>query len=150
VDKQDLRTSLVAIALEWERRYGVAPAITSAVSEFDAACLVGHTPDSYALDCVGRTAVTRGFDFTFGGLRYQVKACRPSGKPGSDVWNAGKARNYDWDRLVWILYDHEYRLLEAWEWPVDQYRAAFERAKGVTPAQMRSEPALSLAGRRTA
>jgi len=42
-----LRDSLVAVTLEWERVFGVAPSITSAVSEYDAACLVGHTDESY-------------------------------------------------------------------------------------------------------
>src|SRR5437762_9130238 len=53
----DLRNTLIDLVLEWERRYGVAPFITSSISEFDAARLIGHTPDSLALDCIGRTAV---------------------------------------------------------------------------------------------
>jgi len=80
-----LRTRLVEVALAWERRFGVAPAITSAVSEYDAAMLVGHSDDTFSADCVGRTAVSRGADFTHRGVRYQVKANRPSGKPGSFV-----------------------------------------------------------------
>jgi hypothetical protein len=68
----ELRNALIDLVLEWERRYGVAPCITGAISEFDAARLVGHTPESLALDCVGRTAVTRGTDFCHNGLRYQV------------------------------------------------------------------------------
>jgi hypothetical protein len=59
----ELRAALVAIGLEWERRYGVAPAMTSAISEYDAARLVGHSAESLALDCLGRTAVARGLDF---------------------------------------------------------------------------------------
>src|SRR5438477_6352818 len=96
-----LRAALVALVLEWERRYGVAPFITTAVSEYDAARLVGHTPESLGLDCEGRTAVTRGTDFCRNGVRYQVKACRPSGKPGSFITWVPKATNYDWDRLIW-------------------------------------------------
>ncbi|MCZ6610387.1 MAG: hypothetical protein O7A66_10335, partial [Alphaproteobacteria bacterium] len=69
---EQLREALVAVALEWERRYGVAPAITSAISEHDAALLVGHTPASFQAQTEGRTAVTRGSDFTHDGLRYQV------------------------------------------------------------------------------
>ena len=78
-DALQLRRTLVNTVLEWERRYGVAPAITSAISEYDAALLVGHSPESFGRVCVGRTAVTRGADFCFDGLRYQVKANRPSG-----------------------------------------------------------------------
>ena len=79
VSADALRSALVSTVLEWERRYGVAPSITSAVSEYDAARLVGHTPESFSMDCVGRTAVTRGTDFCHAGLRYQVKACRQAG-----------------------------------------------------------------------
>src|SRR2546423_4944138 len=100
-----LRDRLVAVTLEWESVFGVAPSITSAVSEYDAACLVGHTDESYGKVCAGRTAVTRGCDFTFNRLRYQVKANRPSGKPGSPVTKVSEAKNYNWDRLIWILYD---------------------------------------------
>ena len=53
---------------------------------------------------MGRTAVTRGTDFCCNGLRYQIKACRPSGKPGSFITWVPKATNYEWDRLVWLLY----------------------------------------------
>ncbi len=137
LNADELRRELVALALEWERRYGVSPAITSAVSEFDAARLVGHSANSFALDCEGRTAVTRGADFCHAGLRYQVKANRPSGKPGSPVTLVAKAKNYDWDRLIWLLYDREFQILEAWEWTVADYRAAFDTLRRLSPADMR-------------
>ena len=54
-----MRQKLVDLALEWERTYGVLPAITCAVSELDAAILVGCS-----LSSDGRSAVTRGADFT--------------------------------------------------------------------------------------
>lgn len=133
----ELRQNLVALTLEWERRYAVSPAITGAISEFDAACLVGHSPDSFGLDCIGRTSVTRGVDFCYGGLRYQVKANRPSGKPGSPVTLVSKAKNYEWDRLIWMLYDPIFSLREAWEWTVDDYRAAFDVAPRLGPVHMR-------------
>lgn len=138
----DLRKTLVATALEWERRYGVAPAITSVVSEYDAALLVGHTPASFSIDCIGRTAVTRGTDFCLNGIRYQIKACRPSGKPGSFVTLVPKATNYDWDQLIWLLYDREYRILEAWEWSVHDYRIAFHEITRLSPKHMRQGKAL--------
>lgn len=110
--EDQIRGRLVATALEWESRFGVAPQITSAIAEYDAAQLVGHSDESYAADCVGRTAVTRGADFSCRGIRYQVKANRPSGKPGSPVTKVGKASNYEWDRLIWLLYDRFYVLQE--------------------------------------
>src|ERR1035438_1165072 len=36
----DIRTRLVNIALEWQECFGVAPSITSAIAEVDAACLL--------------------------------------------------------------------------------------------------------------
>ena len=43
----DLRRELVALALEWECRYGVSPSITGVVSEYDTARLIGHSPESF-------------------------------------------------------------------------------------------------------
>src|SRR5438034_5589766 len=123
-----LRQRLVTLALEWERTFGVAPSITSTIAELDAALLVGHTEQTYAKSCLtsGRTAVARGCDFVFSEIRYQVKANRPSGNPGSVVTLVANANNYDWDRLIWILYDKSYALLEAWEWDRDHYRHKFD------------------------
>ena len=114
-----------------------APAITGTISEYDATLLVGHTDESYCSNCAGRTAVARGCDFTWNGLGYQVKANRPSGKPGSFVTLVGKASNYEWDRLLWQLYDRFHILQEAGEWPVAEYRAAFDEKSRLSPADMR-------------
>lgn len=43
-----LRDELVRVSLEWQSRFGVAPSITSAGSEFDAARLVGMLEDEYS------------------------------------------------------------------------------------------------------
>lgn len=64
----------------------------------------------------GKTVVQRGHDFVFNGARYQVKANRPSGKPGSTVTLVSKVKNYDWDFLVWVHYDRLYEIQEAWQW----------------------------------
>lgn len=132
-----IRDRLVAVALEWERAFGVAPQITSAISEYDAARLVGHSDDSFSADCIGRTAVSRGADFAHGGLHYQVKANRPSGKPGSFVTKVAKASNYEWDRLIWLLYDRYYVLQEAWQWEASAYESAFHEQAHVRPPDMR-------------
>jgi hypothetical protein len=91
----DLRDKLVDLALTWERAFGNAPHITAALSEFDAARLMGCSLDEYAKCMQGVTAVRRGHDFEFNGKRYQVKANRPSGKPGSRVTLVPKAKNFD-------------------------------------------------------
>jgi hypothetical protein len=144
LESDGLRAALVAVAIEWERRYGVSPAITGAISEYDAARIVGHTAESFGLDCAGRTAVTRGSDFCHNNNRYQVKANRPSGKPGSFVTLVSRAKNYDWDRLIWLLYDRDFRIQEAWEWAVSDYQERFDRLSRLSPAHMRQGRRLPL------
>jgi hypothetical protein len=121
------------------------PFITSAISEFDAARMVGHTPESLTLECVGRTAVTLGTDFCHNGVRYQVKACRSSGKAGSFVTCVPKATNYDWDRLIWILYDRGFHVCEAWEWAEERYGSEFDAVKRLSPLHMRGGRSLHTA-----
>jgi G:T/U-mismatch repair DNA glycosylase len=108
-----LRTQLVEAALAWQKRNGIAPAITAALSEYDAALLLGMTDEDYSQCITGRTAVTQGADFVWRSRRYQTKANRPSGAPRSRVTLVPKANNYDWDFLIWILYDWMYAVQEA-------------------------------------
>jgi hypothetical protein len=137
---EDLRRSLIDLALTWESRYGVAPSIVSAISEYDAATkLVGMSDSDYShyMQKHNRTAVSSGHDFSYKDIRYQIKAHRPSGKPGSKITNAGKASNYNWDILIWIRYDKDYKIEEAWSWERDNYIEAFDSAKRISPADMR-------------
>ena len=123
---EQLRNKLVEIALQWQERYGVAPSITSTISEYDAAMLVGMSENEYSAYMKDKTAVNKGSDFVFNNTRYQVKANRPIGKKGSFVTMVPKAANYEWDRLIWILYDKNYVIQEAWEWGVEEYKDAFD------------------------
>ena len=134
---QNLRNQLVQVALEWQSRYGVAPQITPVVSEYDAAMLLGMPDEEYSSYMEDKTAVSKGKDFVYDGKRYQTKANRPSGKPGSKVTLVAKATNYDWDHLIWILYNKEYVLLEAWIWDVDEYRNQFDEKKRISPDDYR-------------
>ncbi|MCL5808486.1 MAG: hypothetical protein M1418_08090 [Deltaproteobacteria bacterium] len=133
----DLRGKLVAAALEWGNAFGNAPSITSALSEYDAAMLVGMTIEEYSASMKGMSAVKKGYDFKFKGARYQVKGNRPSGKPGSFVTLVPKANNYDWDFLVWILYNPSYEIQEAWLWEVSTYKASFDSIKRLSPSHYR-------------
>ncbi len=133
----NLRKKLVDIALEWQEKYGVAPSITSSISEYDAAMLVGCSDQEYSEYMQDKTAVSRGYDFIFEDKRYQVKANRPSGKPGSKITMTSRATNYDWDYLIWVLYDKNYNLLEAWQWDRERYIEHFELKKRLTPDDMR-------------
>ena len=132
-----LRDDLVRSALWWQRACGVAPHITSAISEFDASRLVGMPFLTYSAYMHDKTFVSPGSDFVFNKVRYQIKANRPSGKPGSFVTRVAKASNYDWDQLIWILYDQWYEPQEAWLWHVDAYRRAFDGKKLLTPKDYR-------------
>jgi hypothetical protein len=132
-----LRAQLVSIALEWERTFGNAPSITTVLSEYDAAMLVGLSESEYSV-CISRpTAVQKGYDFVHQGRRYQVKGNRPSGKRGSLVTWVPKATSYDWDYLVWVLYDRGYVIQEAWLWDVEAYRTAFHEVVRLSPAHHR-------------
>ena len=135
---QSLRQKLVEITLEWEQTFGNAPHITSSISELDAALLVGMSFEEYS-DCMqGSTAVQRGHDFVCNGTRYQVKASRASGKPGSFITKVPKASNYDWDYLIWIRYNKFYEIEEAWLWEVDRYRDAFDMITRLSPEHHRN------------
>ena len=134
---EGLRARLVDVALKWESAFGVAPRVTSELSELDAALIIGCPLKTYSEISQGKTAVQKGVDFVFDGVRYQVKANRPSGKPGSDVTLVAKARNYDWDVLVWVHYTRCYEVQEAWSWPVDEYKAAFHDKKRLGPSDYR-------------
>ena len=132
-----LRDKLVEIALQWQEKFGVAPQITTVVSEYDAAMLVGMPESEYSEYMQDKTAVNKGSDFVFNHKRYQIKANRPSGKPGSFVTRCPKASNYEWDKLIWILYDKYYIMLEAWEWDVIDYKSAFDCKKRISPDDYR-------------
>ena len=132
-----LRAQLVACALAWESAFGNAPQITAVLSEYDAARLLGCSDGDYSCAMRGATAVQRGHDFIYQGARYQVKGNRPSGKRGSFVTRVPKPTNYDWDFLIWILYDRTYVVQEAWVWDVDAYRVAFDSLQRLSPAHMR-------------
>ena len=71
-----IRDQLVQIALDWQKKYGVAPAITSAVSEYDAAMLVGGPEQEYSDYMQDKTAVTKGVDFVHNGSRYPHRVLR--------------------------------------------------------------------------
>ena len=120
-----------------ERRFAVAPQITASIAEYDAAKLVGTSLRIGKGRKESDTAVTKGVDFRKGNIFYQVKSNRPSGKPGSKVTLVGKATSFDWHKLVWILYDQEYNIEEAWEFTRNKYRQLFELKKRISPEDMR-------------
>ena len=133
-----LRDQLVEVALEWQAKFGVAPQITTAISEYDVAMLVGMSESDYSDYMKDKTAVSKGADFIFNKIKYQVKANRPSGKPGSFVTKVPKATNYEWDKLIWVLYDKNYIMQEAWEWDVEDYKLTFNDKKRLSPDDYRN------------
>ena len=95
---KQLRRQLVKAALKWESYFGVGPSITSAISEIDAARLVGMKENDYCEGGKSRTAITKDIDFVFKRSRYQVIANRPSGKKWSKVklvsWKTEEKRRF--------------------------------------------------------
>ena len=136
-EKIKLRDKLVDIALQWQACFGVAPSITSSISEYDAAMLVGMSEKEYSDYMKDKTAVAKGTDFIYKNIKYQVKAKKKKKKKGSFVTMVPKATNYEWDRLIWILYDKNYVMQEVWEWYVDDYKMAFENKKRLSPKDYR-------------
>ncbi len=56
-EKIKLRDKLADIALQWQASFGVAPSITSSISEYDAAMLVGMSEKEYSDYMRDKTAV---------------------------------------------------------------------------------------------
>lgn len=138
LEDNQLRELLVQISLEWEKRFAVAPRITDSIAEYDAAKLVGTSLRIGKGRKESDTAVTKGVDFRKGSIFYQVKSNRPSGKPGSRVTLVGKPSNYNWEKLVWILYNRQYKIEEAWEFLCNKYKKLFESKKRISRVVMRS------------
>jgi len=128
-----LRKELVKLALEWEKKFGVAPSVTGIVGEYDAAEWLGMSKKQYS-DCMkDATAVRKGYDFEYEGKRYQVKACRPSGKKGSEITKVPNVRNYEWDYYIWVRYNKKYDVLEMWQFSRKEFKKRF-------PAEARIRP----------
>ena len=102
--------------------------------------LVGFPEHEYSCYMQDKTAVGKGLDFVYRGVRYQIKGCRPSGKRGSGVWNVPKVKNYEWDLLIYIGYDRNYATQEAWQWDVERYKKAFHDKKGTSLIDIRKYP----------
>ncbi len=66
-NRSKIRQHLVDVALEWEKKFGIAPDITTAISEYDAARCVGMSDKEYMASMIGRTAASEGFDFKYEG-----------------------------------------------------------------------------------
>jgi len=132
-DTMTIRDQLVQIVLKWENMFGFFPGqagITAAVSEYDAAMMLGLNEAEYITSITGRGPVGRGHDFVFENKRIQVKANRPSGRPGDAVWNAGpKVKTDGWDILIYILYDKDYVRQEAYGFDCDTYERLFSDKK---------------------
>lgn len=68
-EKIKLRDKLADIALQWQASFGVAPSITSSISEYDAAMLVGMSEKEYSDYMRDKTAVAKGTDFVYRNIK---------------------------------------------------------------------------------
>jgi hypothetical protein len=133
----ELRNQLVESCLKWESLMGVMPRITGAISEYDAMKLMGMSQDQIFEESEGKTAVQKGHDFIFNNIKYQVKANRPSGKKGSSVTLTSKAKNYEFDKLIWILYNSKFVIQEAYICDVKDYKEKLGGLNQVRPNHLR-------------
>jgi len=141
-----IRDTLVQTVLKWEETFGFFPGqagITAAISEYDAARKLGLNEVDYQASIPDRTAVSRGYDFIFRNERIQVKANRPSRRPGSAVWNVGKKVKTDgWDILIYILYDEDYVIQKAYKFKSDEYQRMFSDKTSLRLEDMRQGTSL--------
>jgi len=133
----ELREQLIKLCLDWEKLLGVAPHITGAISEFDAMKLIGMSEKEILDESKDKTSRQKGHDFIHNDVKYQVKANRPSYRKNSPVTITAKAKNYDFDKLIWILYNQEFVIQEAYEWNVNEYKEKCEFLKQVRPVHLR-------------
>ena len=63
--KVKLRDILVDVALQWQASFGIAPSITSSISEYDSAILIGMSEKEYSDYMRDKTAVAKGTDFVY-------------------------------------------------------------------------------------
>jgi hypothetical protein len=143
-----IRDRLVQTVLKWEKRFGFIPGqsgMTTAVSEYDAAMILGLNENEYSDSVKGRSSVGGGYDFKFNNKRIQVKANRPSGLPGSQVWNAGpKVKTDGWDIFIYILYDKYYIPQEAYQFDCKKYERMFANKKSLRLKDMREGDVLPI------
>jgi hypothetical protein len=146
-DTMTIRDQLVQTVLKWEEKFGFFPGqagVTAAVSEYDAATILGLNETEYVMAVKDRSAVGPGYDFMFKKRRVQVKANRPSGREGSAVWNAGpKVKTAHWDILIYILYDKNYVIQEAYQFTPDAYDKLFANKEKLRLCDMRKGDKLS-------
>jgi hypothetical protein len=133
----NLRDRLVSTALEWQHRYGNAPAVTGALGEYDAAMLVGCNEREYRTQMQTRSVVAPDYDFEHQGRRYQVKATRPSGRRGSEVTKVPRPGDHGWDFFLWLNYDERYDLKEAWRWRMSRFRSRLGHKTRLSPSDLR-------------
>jgi hypothetical protein len=133
-----LRDQLVNSILEWQEKYGNAPHITSTISEYDAARLIGMSEEEFAARERGGTPSSREFNFIYREKRYRVQGKRRfSDRPGSTAIHR-KPANYEWDYFIWILYNKSYEIEEAYLWEVAAYKENFDQNDRMPLRDMRS------------
>ena len=109
------REQLISQSLAWESAFGKSPSITGELGEIDAIFSLGFLTPETLRKRRSASAVKSKSDFEVNGLRYQVKANRPSGRPGSKVTKIGVPKPDGWDELLWVLYNKDYRVQEFWK-----------------------------------
>ena len=111
-----LRDHLVKSTLEWREKYGSAPHITSTISEYDAARLIGMSEEEYAQRTIDSR---RRFNFIYKKKRYQVHGTRQFSQLPESVAIEKKTIKYGCNYFIRVLYNKSYEIQEAWLWDIN-------------------------------
>ena len=132
-----IRRELIKSSLEWAAAFGLTPAIIGELGEVDAAYLLSKSPKMAKNILLARTPRQKGYDLLIDHQRIQVKATRSSGLPGSTITRIQKPRNDMWDLIVWINYNRDFHLQEAWLWTRRAYLKKFSQSHRISPEEFR-------------
>ena len=138
VTADTLRTTLVALVPEWEKRYGVAPFITAAVSEYDAARLVGHTPETFFAGLRGSHGSYSRHGLLLQRSSVSDQSLSAQRKTRFVHYLGAKSNELRMGSTGLASVCGEFQLLEAWEWYVADYQSSFDTIKRLSPAHMRT------------
>lgn len=135
---EHLYNDLINISLKWEKEYGIVPKILPEILKYDAVIYIDYDLDAYAKQIKTRKTNPSGYDILFKGKKYLVKGGRRIGENISTISPMDKPKNKNWDYLIWILYDQEFKVLEVWQWENKVFYKKFQNKTRITADKMRT------------
>lgn len=122
----EITDRLIKCSIEFENQTGIVPAVSSALSEIDAMIGIGMSEKDIFGYKIKQKTRQKGHDFEYRGLKYQVKVDRESIKegfgPGKNKHNSLISPRGEWDVLIWIEYDCDYKIISAYKWTKKDFK----------------------------